>query len=137
MGHKKVRIQADTWARFQGMRGLEVRFVCADDARGTHIHHGHSTDATGSHAPARSIHARLPWNQQRLPELLTAGVAGLRYGLIVHAVTPAIQAGLNPPKCSGRGALRAPPMQGRLRPHCSRVGQASRMTCSGFLSTCQ
>lgn len=87
IGHKNEHIQADTWVRFQRMRGHEVHFVCADDARGAHIHHGHSTDPPGSHAPARSIHAKLSENQQRLSELLAAGVADLRDGLIVHTVT--------------------------------------------------
>ncbi len=34
IGHIMEYIQADTWVRFQRMRGEEVNFVCADDAHG-------------------------------------------------------------------------------------------------------
>jgi len=34
IGHVMEYIQADTWVRFQRMRGAEVHFVCADDAHG-------------------------------------------------------------------------------------------------------
>ncbi|MFO1325874.1 MAG: methionine--tRNA ligase [Rubrivivax sp.] len=34
IGHIMEYIQADTWVRFQRMRGHEVHFVCADDAHG-------------------------------------------------------------------------------------------------------
>ena len=34
IGHIMEYIQADTWVRFQRMRGAEVNFVCADDAHG-------------------------------------------------------------------------------------------------------
>ena len=37
IGHMMEYIQADTWVRFQRMRGNEVRFVCADDAHGAPI----------------------------------------------------------------------------------------------------
>jgi methionyl-tRNA synthetase len=37
IGHMMEYIQADTWVRFQRMRGHEVRFVCADDAHGAPI----------------------------------------------------------------------------------------------------
>ena len=37
VGHMMEYIQADTWVRFQRMRGHEVRFVCADDAHGAPI----------------------------------------------------------------------------------------------------
>ena len=37
IGHIMEYIQADTWVRFQRMRGHEVRFVCADDAHGAPI----------------------------------------------------------------------------------------------------
>ncbi len=34
IGHMMEYIQADIWVRFQRMRGVEVHFVCADDAHG-------------------------------------------------------------------------------------------------------
>ncbi|WP_455385503.1 methionine--tRNA ligase [Acidihalobacter prosperus] len=37
LGHMLGYIQADTWVRFQRMRGHEVYYVCADDAHGTPI----------------------------------------------------------------------------------------------------
>jgi methionyl-tRNA synthetase len=37
IGHVMEYIQADTWVRFQRMRGAEVHFVCADDAHGAPI----------------------------------------------------------------------------------------------------
>ncbi len=37
IGHMMEYIQADTWVRFQRMRGAEVNFVCADDAHGAPI----------------------------------------------------------------------------------------------------
>jgi methionyl-tRNA synthetase len=37
IGHVMEYIQADTWVRFQRMRGAELRFVCADDAHGAPI----------------------------------------------------------------------------------------------------
>jgi methionyl-tRNA synthetase len=37
IGHIMEYIQADTWVRFQRMRGHQVRFVCADDAHGAPI----------------------------------------------------------------------------------------------------
>jgi methionyl-tRNA synthetase len=37
IGHVMEYIQADTWVRFQRMRGHEVHFVCADDAHGAPI----------------------------------------------------------------------------------------------------
>jgi methionyl-tRNA synthetase len=37
IGHMMEYIQADTWVRFQRMRGHEVQFVCADDAHGAPI----------------------------------------------------------------------------------------------------
>lgn len=37
LGHLVGYIQADTWVRFQRMRGNKVTFVCADDAHGTAI----------------------------------------------------------------------------------------------------
>ncbi len=37
VGHVMEYIQADTWVRFQRMRGAEVNFVCADDAHGAPI----------------------------------------------------------------------------------------------------
>ena len=37
IGHLVEYIQADTWVRFQKIRGHEVHFVCADDAHGTPI----------------------------------------------------------------------------------------------------
>ncbi len=37
IGHMMEYIQADTWVRFQRMRGHEVNFVCADDAHGAPI----------------------------------------------------------------------------------------------------
>jgi methionyl-tRNA synthetase len=37
IGHMMEYIQADTWVRFQRMRGHEVHFVCADDAHGAAI----------------------------------------------------------------------------------------------------
>jgi methionyl-tRNA synthetase len=37
IGHMMEYIQADTWVRFQRMRGHEVHFVCADDAHGAPI----------------------------------------------------------------------------------------------------
>ena len=37
IGHIMEYIQADTWVRFQRMRGHEVKFVCADDAHGAPI----------------------------------------------------------------------------------------------------
>ncbi|WP_427833456.1 methionine--tRNA ligase [Actinobacillus pleuropneumoniae] len=37
LGHMLEHIQADTWVRFQRMRGNEIYFVCADDAHGTPI----------------------------------------------------------------------------------------------------
>jgi methionyl-tRNA synthetase len=37
IGHMMEYIQADTWVRFQRMRGAEVHFVCADDAHGAPI----------------------------------------------------------------------------------------------------
>ena len=37
IGHIMEYIQADTWVRFQRMRGHEVHFVCADDAHGAPI----------------------------------------------------------------------------------------------------
>ena len=37
IGHVMEYIQADTWVRFQRMRGHEVDFVCADDAHGAPI----------------------------------------------------------------------------------------------------
>ena len=37
IGHIMEYIQADTWVRFQRMRGAEVHFVCADDAHGAPI----------------------------------------------------------------------------------------------------
>ncbi len=37
IGHMMEYIQADTWVRFQRMRGHEVCFVCADDAHGAPI----------------------------------------------------------------------------------------------------
>ena len=37
IGHVMEYIQADTWVRFQRMRGHELRFVCADDAHGAAI----------------------------------------------------------------------------------------------------
>ena len=36
-GHVMEYIQADTWVRFQRMRGASVNFVCADDAHGAPI----------------------------------------------------------------------------------------------------
>jgi methionyl-tRNA synthetase len=37
IGHMMEYIQADTWVRFQRMRGAQVHFVCADDAHGAAI----------------------------------------------------------------------------------------------------
>ena len=37
IGHVMEYIQADTWVRFQRMRGASVNFVCADDAHGAPI----------------------------------------------------------------------------------------------------
>ena len=37
IGHIMEYIQADTWVRFQRLRGHEVHFVCADDAHGAPI----------------------------------------------------------------------------------------------------
>jgi methionyl-tRNA synthetase len=37
VGHVMEYIQADTWVRFQRMRGAQVNFVCADDAHGAPI----------------------------------------------------------------------------------------------------
>jgi len=37
IGHIMEYIQADTWVRFQRMRGHDVKFVCADDAHGAPI----------------------------------------------------------------------------------------------------
>jgi methionyl-tRNA synthetase len=37
IGHMMEYIQADTWVRFQRMRGAQVHFVCADDAHGAPI----------------------------------------------------------------------------------------------------
>src|SRR6188768_3239793 len=37
IGHIMEYIQADTWVRFQRMRGHSVHFVCADDAHGAPI----------------------------------------------------------------------------------------------------
>ena len=37
IGHIMEYIQADTWVRFQRMRGAQVHFVCADDAHGAPI----------------------------------------------------------------------------------------------------
>jgi methionyl-tRNA synthetase len=37
IGHMMEYIQADTWVRFQRMRGSQVTFVCADDAHGAPI----------------------------------------------------------------------------------------------------
>ena len=37
IGHMMEYIQADIWVRFQRMRGVEVNFVCADDAHGAPI----------------------------------------------------------------------------------------------------
>jgi methionyl-tRNA synthetase len=37
IGHVMEYIQADTWVRFQRMRGAQVHFVCADDAHGAPI----------------------------------------------------------------------------------------------------
>jgi methionyl-tRNA synthetase len=37
IGHIMEYIQADTWVRFQRLRGNEVNFVCADDAHGAAI----------------------------------------------------------------------------------------------------
>jgi methionyl-tRNA synthetase len=37
IGHIMEYIQADTWVRFQRLRGHEVNFVCADDAHGAAI----------------------------------------------------------------------------------------------------
>lgn len=37
IGHMVEYVQADTWVRAMRMRGIEVRFVCADDAHGTPI----------------------------------------------------------------------------------------------------
>ncbi|HWI09828.1 MAG TPA: methionine--tRNA ligase [Burkholderiaceae bacterium] len=37
IGHMMEYIQADIWVRFQRMRGVEVHFVCADDAHGAPI----------------------------------------------------------------------------------------------------
>ena len=37
IGHMMEYIQADTWVRFQRMRGVEVHFVCADDTHGAPI----------------------------------------------------------------------------------------------------
>ncbi len=37
LGHLVGYIQADTWVRFQRMRGNKVTYVCADDAHGTAI----------------------------------------------------------------------------------------------------
>ena len=37
IGHMMEYIQADTWVRFQRLRGHEVHFVCADDAHGAAI----------------------------------------------------------------------------------------------------
>jgi methionyl-tRNA synthetase len=37
IGHVMEYIQADTWVRFQRMRGSEVHFVCADDTHGAAI----------------------------------------------------------------------------------------------------
>ena len=37
IGHMMEYIQADTWVRFQRMRGHAVHFVCADDAHGAPI----------------------------------------------------------------------------------------------------
>ena len=37
IGHVMEYIQADTWVRFQRMRGQAVHFVCADDAHGAAI----------------------------------------------------------------------------------------------------
>jgi methionyl-tRNA synthetase len=37
IGHIMEYIQADTWVRFQRMRGHELHFVCADDAHGAPI----------------------------------------------------------------------------------------------------
>ena len=37
IGHVMEYIQADTWVRFQRMRGVELKFVCADDAHGAAI----------------------------------------------------------------------------------------------------
>jgi len=37
IGHIMEYVQADTWVRFQRMRGHEVHFVCADDAHGAPI----------------------------------------------------------------------------------------------------
>ncbi len=37
IGHVMEYIQADTWVRFQRMRGAEVNFVCADDTHGAAI----------------------------------------------------------------------------------------------------
>ena len=37
IGHLVEYVQTDVWVRFQRMRGIECRFVCADDAHGTPI----------------------------------------------------------------------------------------------------
>ncbi|HPW29242.1 MAG TPA: methionine--tRNA ligase [Rhodoferax sp.] len=37
IGHMMEYIQADTWVRFQRMRGVKVDFVCADDTHGAPI----------------------------------------------------------------------------------------------------
>ena len=37
IGHLVEYVQTDVWVRFQRMRGVEVHFVCADDAHGTPI----------------------------------------------------------------------------------------------------
>ena len=37
IGHMMEYIQADIWVRFQRMHGVEVHFVCADDAHGAPI----------------------------------------------------------------------------------------------------
>ena len=37
VGHMMEYIQADIWVRFQRMSGVEVHFVCADDAHGAPI----------------------------------------------------------------------------------------------------
>jgi methionyl-tRNA synthetase len=37
IGHMMEYIQADTWVRFQRMRGAQVHFVCADDVHGAAI----------------------------------------------------------------------------------------------------
>ena len=37
LGHLVEYVQTDVWVRFQRMRGIECRFVCADDAHGTPI----------------------------------------------------------------------------------------------------